>query len=261
MNPRELAENANTYSTLGPDDERIENDRFVLWMGRGKSAHWNVAQRLRLQPDAIEATVEEVHALLSERGRDTCTWEVTTSATPADLRERLLTLGMVPDREPYAVAMVLDTEPPRGPAGVEARPVHTFDEYCAADDVQIRAFEDSPQQESEYRALREQGWARRDDERSQLFAAWLDGKVVAAGTASYTPWGVSLFGGATDEWARGRGAYRALVRARWDEAVRRGVPALVTQAGKMSRPILQRVGFREVAEIWILLDEFGARES
>ena len=30
--------------------------------------------------------------------------------------------------------------------------------------------------------------------------------------------------------ARGRGAYRALVRARWDDAVRRGTPALVVHA-------------------------------
>jgi hypothetical protein len=29
----------------------------------------------------------------------------------------------------------------------------------------------------------------------------------------------------------------------------------VTQAGAMSRPILQRLGFREVCEIRILLDE------
>src|SRR6266508_220738 len=34
--------------------------------------------------------------------------------------------------------------------------------------------------------------------------------------------------------ARGRGAYRALVAARWQEAERRGVPRLVTQAGALS---------------------------
>jgi hypothetical protein len=47
------------------------------------------------------------------------------------------------------------------------------------------------------------------------------------------------------------------VRARWNEAVRRGTPALVTQAGKMSRPILERLGFLEVACIEILLDELS----
>ena len=49
-------------------------------------------------------------------------------------------------------------------------------------------------------------------------------------------------------------ADRALVAARWRDAVVRGVPVLVTQAGAMSRPILQRLGFREVCEIQIFLD-------
>ena len=55
-------------------------------------------------------------------------------------------------------------------------------------------------------------------------------------------------GGSTAEWARGRGAYRAIVRARWDEAVRRGTPALAVGAGAMSRPILERLGFVQVLE-------------
>ena len=54
--------------------------------------------------------------------------------------------------------------------------------------------------------------------------------------------------------ARGKGAYRALVRARWDEAVDAGQPALVVHAGAMSRPILERLGFHAVSEQEVLLD-------
>ena len=43
-----------------------------------------------------------------------------------------------------------------------------------------------------------------------------------------------------------------LVTAR--EAAARGTPVLVTHAGKMSRPILERLGFRPVARIDRLLD-------
>ena len=43
-------------------------------------------------------------------------------------------------------------------------------------------------------------------------------------------------GGATADWARGRGADRAVVCARWD-------------AGPMSRPILQRLGFEQVLQL------------
>jgi len=47
------------------------------------------------------------------------------------------------------------------------------------------------------------------------------------------------------------------VAARWADAVARGTPVLVTQASPMSRPILARLGFREVCEIRILLDKFA----
>jgi predicted acetyltransferase len=78
--------------------------------------------------------------------------------------------------------------------------------------------------------------------------------VVAAAYAAYTPWGLLLFGGATVEPARGRGAYRALVAARAREAQERGTPALVVHAGAMSRPILERLGFEQVSRIDRLLD-------
>ena len=54
--------------------------------------------------------------------------------------------------------------------------------------------------------------------------------------------------------ARGHGAYRALVRARWDDAVGAGQHALVVHAGAMSRPILERLGFHAAAEQEVLLD-------
>jgi hypothetical protein len=55
----------------------------------------------------------------------------------------------------------------------------------------------------------------------------------------------------------GRRIYRALVRARWDEAVRRRAPILVTQAGALSRPILKRVGFKTIGAIQKLEDRVG----
>ena len=87
-------------------------------------------------------------------------------------------------------------------------------------------------------------------------SVWLDGELVCAGTAAPTEHGLLLYGGATLARARGRGAYRALIRARWDDAVARGTPALITQGGSMSRPILERVGFERVGEVHMLMDRF-----
>jgi hypothetical protein len=62
--------------------------------------------------------------------------------------------------------------------------------------------------------------------------------------------GVFLIAGSTAPWARRRGLYRALVRTRWDYAVARGTPALVTQAvPDTSYPILKRLGFEDVCTI------------
>ena len=92
-------------------------------------------------------------------------------------------------------------------------------------------------------------------------AVWLDGQIVCTGTAAPTPHGLLLYGGATLPSARRRGAYRALVRARWDYAVSRGTPVLITQGGSMSRPILERLGFAHVCHVHMLVDDFGRGEA
>ena len=58
--------------------------------------------------------------------------------------------------------------------------------------------------------------------------------------------------------ARGRGAYRALVRARWEHAAERGTPLLVVQAGAMSGPVLTRLGFETHGELGLLVDRLEA---
>ena len=79
------------------------------------------------------------------------------------------------------------------------------------------------------------------------FLATLDGRPAATALAIPSDRGVFLVGGATAAWARGRGLYRALVRARWAYAVARGTPTLVTHARTdPSYPILHRLGFEDV---------------
>jgi len=253
---RELAENANTYQALGSDDERIVDPRYVIWLGAGSSdPHWTVVQRLRLAALEVESTVAEIRRLVASRGRSSCTWEIADSATPDDLVERLLTLGCVPDDEPLAVGMVLTEAPGDDPPGVTARRVESLEEYRESIRLATAAFgmDAAAEQELLDRAAGDFVESGRD---SASYLAFVDGRPVARATAAFTPHGVLLFGGATLEDARGRGAYRALVRARWDDAVARGTPVLVTHAGSMSRPILARLGFREVSRIDILVDRF-----
>jgi hypothetical protein len=247
----ELAENANTYTPLGPSDERDVNDRYVLWMGRGDEPGWNVAQRFRLDAGEVESVREEIHARLRAKGRTGCTWEVGTHATPSDLVDRLLALGLVDDEPtPLAVGMVLAAPPSEPPPDVEVRRAESYDEHLAASRIAAIAFGGPVPTEIAPPS---------NDPNNVVYVAYVDGEPVARGSASFSELGVTLFGGSTLPDARGRGAYRALVAARWQDAVSRGTPVLVTQASPMSRPILGRLGFREVCEIRILLDAFDER--
>lgn len=255
-----LAENSNLHHPLGPDDERLVDPRYVVYLGPGSFAGFTVVQRLRLQPDEVDDAVAEIRGELDRRGRMERTWEVGCSATPDDLTERLLDLGMEPDREPYAVGMVLDHAPDPGPTSVEVRRVATLEDYRASVRIAMDAFGMSEQDMAEVLDRADRDWpSLADSPSTRQYIAIIDGEPIATGRATSTDAGILLNGGSTVERARGRGAYRALVAARWQDAVAQGKPVLVTQAGAMSRPILARLGFREVCDIRILLDK-GASE-
>lgn len=253
----ELAENANSYQHLGPGEERVVDPRFVVWIGAGvEDPHWTVVQRARLEPD-VTAAVAEIRALLRARGRASCTWEVADSATPTNLVAQLLALGMDRDAEPLATGMVLRRPPPWRPErGVVARRVESVDEMETAARIAANAFGMAGPALDEVVAESRSAFDR-EGRHGATYLAFVDGRPVARATAAFTDHGVLLFGGATLPEGRGRGAYRALVRARWDDAAQRGTPVLVTHAGAMSRPILARLGFEAVSRIEILVDRFG----
>jgi len=136
---------------------------------------------------------------------------------------------------------------PAGPApdGIEVRRAASQEDEDIAADIAARCF-GGPAVARPFQA----------DSDVVTYLAFLDGVPVGRATGSFSRYGVSLFGGATLLEARGRGVYRALVHARLRDAARRGAPAAVTQGGPQSRPILARLGFREVCTIRTLLDAF-----
>jgi hypothetical protein len=250
---RETAEYPNSFVPLGPGDERLGTPRYTLCMSEGKGH--NTVQRQRFAPHELDAVLAEVRDVLTQRGRDRTQWEIGSRARPDDLVAMLLERGLVPDEpDDSAVALVLRREPPPAPAGFNVRRVATLEEALAAAEVQFEAFGSPEDHRAEKRAALERSW-----ERPHVItqAVWLDGEIVCAGTCATTSEGLALFGGATLPSFRGRGAYHALIAARWREANELGTPALLTQAGAMSRPILERLGFEAVGHLRILMDEFG----
>ena len=248
---REIAEYPNSFGPLGPRDERIDTGRYTLCLGMGLT--WNTVQRQRFPLEELDEVLAEVREALRQRGRPRTQWEVGSSA-PAGLVDALLKRGLQRDKDPYAVALVLTREPPAANEGLVARRVETFEEFAAANAVQWEAFGLTEAELAEAVALLPE---RFREAVNVMHAVWLDGELVCAGTSAPTTRGLLLYGGATLSRARGRGAYRALLRARWDEAVTRGTPAVLTQGGSMSRPILERLGFERVGEVHMLIDDFG----
>ena len=248
---REVAEYPNCFGPLGPGSERIETPRYTLCLGPGST--WNTVQRQRFPLEELDDVLEEVRKHLRGHGRTQTQWEVGSSAPPG-LVDALYERGLAKDGDGYAVALVLKREPPQPAPGLTARRIETFEDYAAGNAVQWEAFESPVSEIEEARASLKE---RYRDTVNLMHGVWLDNELVCAGTAAPSEHGLLLYGGATLPRARGRGAYRALNRARWDDAVAIGTPALITQGGSMSRPILERLGFERVGEVHMLLDVFG----
>ncbi|HYF64784.1 MAG TPA: hypothetical protein VD886_18310 [Herpetosiphonaceae bacterium] len=229
----------------------------MLFLGRGDHPAFNTVQYLRLASETIDATLAEVRALARDHGRHALTWEIASTAAPPGLAERLLERGMRPADPPLAVIMALGSPPPAPPPGITVSRVATVADFRTFVTVTHEVFGALDRLPAELERIDREGAADLAEPRFVRYLAWMDGAPVAAATAAFTPAGVMLHSGSTRPDWRGRGAYRALVAARWEDAVRAGTPLAVTRAGAMSRPILRQSGFTELAEIRFLEDRFG----
>ena len=249
---REFAQNPDRYTRISPDVDRFADERVCVIQG----TTWAGVSGVRVRPGDVEALLAEVRERV--RPEKSLVWWLDPDTQPADLRERLLALGLREPRDRGALlhALACVEEPPPGPAGVNVLRVETFDDHVAATEVQWEAFGVSAERRESQRAhLREEFDAAQSAGVPVTFLARVDGRAAGVGRSIYSDRGVFLIAGAVAEWARGRGVYRTLVRARWDDAVARGTPALVTEAMPgTSYPILKRVGFVDVCTIRRLED-------
>jgi GNAT superfamily N-acetyltransferase len=249
---RDLAQDAFAYME-GPTIEFDRRPDFVLRNAPNPHPMFGMVLRPRLAD--VEESLVAARTWFAERGRERYTWVVADSSEPDDLVAQLLARGLTPDEpDPVYAGMVLEHEP-EGVDEIEVRTVASYEDSLAASSLGWRSFGFTAEQIDEGRkAHRERYELWKDFEGGDNFIALVDGEVVGAGGAAYLGPGVYLAGGNVAEHMRGRGVYRALVRARWDEAVRRGTPALVVQAGKMSKPILERLGFETICAVHAFVD-------
>jgi len=241
--PEQLAENTGMYLLPRPSYETVVTDDYTYVAGPNNA--WVL--------DLREPNVEWARAESRRRGIPLVEWWVGWSVRPS-LAADLLSLGLVPDDEPVLTGMTSATAPPAAPH-VEVRAVETAAQYLEAIAVDWEVWQLSDTE----RAKRRTTEVERFDENhaagtAHHWAAYVDGRPVGFGRGIDMQGGVALMGGAVLPEERGRGVYRALVRARWDHAVARGTPLLVVQAGPMSAPVLDGLGFQRHGEIRLFAD-------
>ena len=232
--------------------ERIELDGAAFTLNPFPGAQ--VAFPRRLDAD-VGALVEETRRLARGRGKQTIGWWIAPDhdAWVPALEELGIVNADTPGFEAVENALALVTPPvEKAVEGVEVRELETLDDFKASVAVAIECFGFPALSDDEVRARYEEHMADRDV--GQSFLAIVEGRVVGTAYAAFGAVGLNLFGAAVVPDARGRGVYRALLQTRWAVAVARGTPALTVQAGRMSLPVCERLGFQLVGRARVFVD-------
>ncbi len=173
-------------------------------------------------------------------------WKFRAHDLPADLPERLVAAGFVPEK-PSTVLLGFADEvaaEPVLPDGVVLRRISEAEDFrrIADQQTEVWGFDCS--------WLADDLIARVSADPGQItvLAAEAGGRLACTAWAVYHPGTdfVALLGGTTlPDW-RGRGLYRAMLGVRAQEAVARGFRLLHVDASSYSAPILRRCGFHEI---------------
>jgi hypothetical protein len=250
-----FAEDPQVFVAIGPDQERIMTDRFVLTFSPGEHFWSTGVSRVRFDVGDVRGGVREVRELVRRRGRRAAAWTIGPSATPRDVVPRLLEIGLEPESDEGSVMLVMTEAPKARSTTFEARRVSTLQEHLSAIDVANEGFAFPEEDAADERRRAPDTFEAERAGGHTIRLLVLDGdRPVATGQGWLSPSGIYLGGGATIPSHRRRGGLSDLVAAAWTEAVRRGTPALVTFGGAMSRSPLERLGFRSVGRVHHLID-------
>lgn len=237
----ELAENTMAHLLPPSFVERVAGPGVTLAAGR-RSA-WVVEVR--------EAAVHWVREELRRREIPSVQWWLGWS-TPAAVHDELREAGLRPADPPSLTAMTCVVEPPEVP-GSDVRRIATAQDYLDAVDIDWEAWDVPAGERAQRRAAEAERFL--ENEAAGVvhhFAAYVDDRPVGFGRVIDADGGAALMGGSVLPAFRGRGVYRALIRARWEHTAARGAPLLAVQAGAMSAPILAALDFEAHGEVMLL---------
>ena len=241
------------YVPLPPAGQRTDNGEAVFSFQPGPHPYFSSVARIRARD--VSRLVRRADAWFAARGQTEATWFLGPHSVPTDAAARLEDEGAA--RLETSTAMLIDTAPGATTSrDIEIRSVATLSDFRIFRRLMFELHDATHEVVAAVEGGTDEAWRQFQEMngRRELYLASLDGRVAAAGGMAVTEHrAVALSGGATHPAARGRGLYAALVRARWQAAQRLGARTLVTQASAMSRPVLERLGFRAVTEVVVLV--------
>jgi len=227
-----------------PGDVIEQEDGVTRQIGQGDG--WCGVVWSDLDEHSADAAIAAQVRRFAELGRD-FEWKLYSHDRPTDLGERLLRAGFVPETpEALMVAAIADLpDEPTLPKGVRIERVTDVAGVRKAIETHRLAFgKPSPRLEQHLLHLAEHA----PDELNTIVVLAGEQPICSArmefheGTGFASLWG----GGTVREW-RGKGIYRATVAYRTRLAAERGFTHLQVDASDDSRPILTRLGFRNLA--------------
>lgn len=227
----------------------------VLWAVFGHGGFVSYRDLGGLEGAALDDLVERTVAHYRDDTEvSSFEWKSRGHDLPADLGERLVAHGLVP--EPVETVMIGEAallavdvplaETPEGPVVVR-RIGEGEGEDAVGDLTRMLAA-----QEAVFGGGRgpsvESSLAELESDSSEFWIAEVGDRIVCAGRLTPVDGTefAGIWGGSTLPGFRGRGIYRALVAARARAALERGLRLIHSDCTDMSRPILERSGLRAV---------------
>ena len=201
-----FAEDPQVFVAIGPDQERIMTERFVLTFSPGEHFWSTAVARVRFDVGDVRGGVREVRELVRRRGRRAAAWTIGPSATPRDVVPRLLEAGLKPESDEGSVMLVMTEAPKARSTTFQARRVSTLQEHLAAVEVANEGFAFPEEDAADERRRAPDTFEAESAGGHTIRLLVLDGdRPVATGQGWLSPSGIYLGGGATIPSHRGRG--------------------------------------------------------
>jgi len=251
--------NLDQLRALFDDDQRI---RAEYPMAR-REAFTHLVRQVDLSDDGegfimySHLTSENADAVIREQidyftalGQD-FEWKLYSHDTPADLKDRLASQGFEIEEDEAVMVLDLQNLPDilRQPTSHDIRRI-TDPNLLAKEVTVIHTQVWDEDGEAFAKFLAEE--LREAPDSISFYTAYADGIPVSSAWIRYSaesPF-ASLWGGSTLPQYRKRGFYTALLAVRADEAIQRGCKFLTVDASHMSQPILEKLGFVQIATSW-----------